>query len=75
MSDEYFNEKPGRALRSWALYQMLAGAGWGALFVAVIGAFLLGLWGISMLLPPESKEAPPPMGNLTIEAPVLTDLA
>ncbi len=60
MSDGYFNEKPGRALRSWALYQMLAGAGWGAVFVLAIAAILLALWGVSLLLPEESKQAPSP---------------
>ena len=66
MSDGYFNEKPGRALRSWALYQMLAGAGWGAVFTVAIAAILLALWGVSLLLPEESKQAPSPY-NASIE--------
>ncbi len=66
MSDGYFNEKPGRALRSWALYQMLAGAGWGAVFTVAIAAILLALWGVSLLLPEESKQAPSPY-NSSIE--------
>jgi Intrinsic membrane protein PufX len=60
MSDGYFNENPGRALRSWALYQMLAGAGWGAIFTVAIAAILLAIWGVSLLLPAASKEAPSP---------------
>ena len=63
MSDGYFNEKPGRALRSWALYQMLAGAGWGAVFTVAIAAILLALWGVSLLLPEESKQAPSPYNS------------
>lgn len=66
MSDGYFNEKPGRALRSWALYQMLAGAGWGLVFTVAIAAFGLALWGVSLLLPEESKQAPSPY-NSSIE--------
>lgn len=66
MSDGYFNEKPGRALRSWGLYHMLAGAGWGAVFTVAIAAILLALWGVSLLLPEESKQAPSPY-NSSIE--------
>jgi hypothetical protein len=60
MSDNFFDQKPGAALRSWALYQMLAGAGWAALFLLAVGAILLAVWGVGLLLPEESKQAPDP---------------
>ncbi|MGQ0566198.1 MAG: RC-LH1 core complex protein PufX [Gemmobacter sp.] len=67
------NEKPywddGHAamLRTWVLGQMLRGAGFAAVFVFVIGLTLWAIWGVGLLLPPESKEAPDPMGSLVTE--------
>lgn len=60
MSDDFLQQKPGAALRSWALYQMVAGAGWAALFVLSVMAILFAVWGIGLLLPEESKQAPDP---------------
>ena len=74
MSDNFFEQKPGSALRSWALYQMLAGAGWAALFLLSVGAILLAVWGIGLLLPEESKQAPDPNAFL-ITAPAATQTA
>ncbi|NBE09039.1 RC-LH1 core complex protein PufX [Paragemmobacter ruber] len=64
MSDNFYDQKPGSALRSWALYQMLAGAGWAALFLLAVGAILLAVWGVGLLLPEESKQAPDPNAYL-----------
>ena len=64
MSDNFYDQKPGTALRSWALYQMLAGAGWAALFLLAVGAILLAVWGVGLLLPEESKQAPDPNAYL-----------
>jgi hypothetical protein len=75
MSDnDFLQQKPGSALRSWALYQMMAGAGWAALFVLSVAALLLAVWGIGLLLPEESKQAPDPNVFL-ITAPAVTDVA
>ncbi|MEY4696403.1 MAG: hypothetical protein RIT14_831 [Pseudomonadota bacterium] len=74
IDDKFLNQKPGTALRSWALYQMLAGAGYAAIFVLAIAAILGGLWGVSLLLPEESKQAPSPYG-FVIPAPSATALA
>jgi hypothetical protein len=73
MSDNFLQQKPGSALRSWALYQMMAGAGWGALFLFGVTAILLAVWGIGLLLPEESKQAPDPNAYL-ITAPAETQV-
>jgi Intrinsic membrane protein PufX len=74
MSDNYLEQKPGTALRSWALYQMLSGAGWAAAFLISVGAVLLAVWGVGLLLPEESKQAPDPNAFL-ITAPADTQVA
>jgi hypothetical protein len=73
MSDNYFQQKPETAIRSWILYNMLIGAGWAAAFVLSVGALLLAIWGVGLLLPEESKQAPSPMGM--IDRPAVTALA
>ncbi|WGV17447.1 RC-LH1 core complex protein PufX [Fuscovulum ytuae] len=72
--NDFLQQKPGAALRSWALYQMMAGAGWAALFVLSVAALLFAVWGIGLLLPEESKQAPDPNAFL-ITAPAVTDVA
>ena len=47
-------------MRSWVLWQMLRGMGWAALGVFAVGMTLLVIWGVSLLLPAESKQAPSP---------------
>ena len=74
MSDDFMQQKPGSALRSWALYQMMAGAGWAAVFVLAVAAILLAVWGVGLLLPEESKQAPDPNAFL-ITAPAETQVA
>ena len=74
MSDDFMQQKPGSALRSWALYQMMAGAGWAALFLLAVTALLLAVWGVGLLLPEESKQAPDPNAFL-ITAPAETQVA
>ncbi|MEZ5754682.1 MAG: RC-LH1 core complex protein PufX [Paracoccaceae bacterium] len=74
MSDDFMQQKPGSALRSWALYQMMAGAGWAALFTLAVAAILLAVWGVGLLLPEESKQAPDPNAFL-ITAPAETQVA
>jgi hypothetical protein len=61
MTDKpYYEESEGARLRSWMLGQMMRGAGYAALFVVGAGLFLYALYGISLLLPEESKQAPSP---------------
>ena len=76
MSDKYYHEgNATSALRSWVMWQMLRGMGYAALFVGVIALFYAVLLGISALLPPESKQAPAPMGQLDIAPAALVELA
>ena len=50
-------------LRYWVFGQMMAGAGKAALFVVSIGVFLMVIYGISLLLPEQSKLAPSPQSG------------
>jgi hypothetical protein len=76
MSDNYFNEKDTTsALRSWALWQMLRGMGWAALFVLAIGLALGAIWAFGQVLPADSKTAPSPYGQMITAPAALVDLA
>jgi hypothetical protein len=70
MSNEPYYHEPNKTihLRVWALGQMVWGAFLGGLFLLLVGGTLLAIWGFGLLLPEESKQAPPPMGWV-IEAP------
>ena len=70
MSNEPYYHEPNKTihLRVWALGQMVWGAFLAGIFVLVIGGSLLAIWGLGLLLPEESKQAPDPMGWV-IEAP------
>ena len=65
MSEKFYHESdPASALRSWVMWQMLRGMGYGALFVLTLAVILGGLWGIGQILPEESKQAPSPYSQL-----------
>ena len=68
MSDEHFyeGESPVVRLRVWALGQMVWGALLAGIGVAIVGVVLLVIWGVSLLLPEESKQAPSPYTGLEI---------
>ncbi len=67
MNDKpYYEVSQGAVLRTWVLGQMLRGAGYGAALVIGIGLFLGVIFAVSCLLPAASKEAPAPMGSLTV---------
>ncbi len=70
---EYFQEKRRTHLIYWVTGLMLKGAGWAAAFVIGTALVLGVLYGVSLLLPPESKEAPSPYGAL--ELPLTTRIA
>jgi len=57
----YIDDSPVAKLRSWILSEMLRGAGLAALFVIGIGLTLTVIWAVGLLLPEDSKNAPPPM--------------
>jgi hypothetical protein len=69
MSDKhYMNQTEAHRLRSWILHEMLVGAGKAAIVLVGIGVLIYAIYLVGLLLPPESKEAPAPMG--AIEAPL-----
>jgi hypothetical protein len=75
MSDEkaYFFETSRRSvMRNWILSEMLRGGGYAAVVVfgTMIAIWLIYLFGL--LLPEDSKNAPPPMPYSHLEAPAET---
>ena len=60
MDNIYGDTTKTTEMRSWVLWQMLRGMGWAALGVFAVGMTLLVIWGVSLLLPAESKQAPSP---------------
>jgi hypothetical protein len=62
MSDKPYFHEPNHTihLRVWALGQMVWGAFLAGLFLLGIAVFALVLYGISLLLPEDSKTAPDP---------------
>ena len=61
MTDKpYYEEGPSARLRTWVLGQMMRGAGYAALVLVGTGLFFYALYGLSLLLPEESKQAPDP---------------
>jgi hypothetical protein len=69
MTDKhYMNQSETHRLRSWILHEMLVGAGRAAIVLIAIGVLLYAIYLVGLLLPPESKEAPAPMG--AVETPL-----
>lgn len=64
MSDDYFEEGRTARLTYWGLGQMLKGAAYAAGFLLAIGLVLWVIYGVGLLLPEESKQAPSPYGAL-----------
>lgn len=76
MSNEhYFEEQsPLIRLRMWAFGQMAWGAFMAAAGLMVIGVILLVIWGISHLLPEQSKQMPSPYTSMIV-APLVSVIA
>ncbi len=78
MSDKpyYAYNDTRQHLRHWIFGQMMSGAGKAALLLFCIGVFLYVIYGVSLLLPEQSKQAPSPQQQGAIEAPLgLTRIA
>jgi photosynthetic reaction center PufX protein len=73
MDDNFSFDLSRRAkMRLWIAAEMGRGAGWALAITTAIIVGMLVIRGVGLLLPPESQEAPPPMGAL--EHPVKTAL-
>jgi photosynthetic reaction center PufX protein len=68
MSDHHYIHDQSEVirLRTWGLGQMVWGAFVAAMVLAVIGGLLLVVWGVSLLLPEQSKQAPSPYASMEI---------
>ena len=72
MTDEktYFANDRRSILRNWVMSEMLRGGGYAALVVVGIGVLIWGIYLFGLLLPADSKNAPPPMPYSQYEAPI-----
>jgi hypothetical protein len=64
MSDNgqiYYQTDRRTSIRNFVLSEMMRGAGWAASVLIGIVLLLWAIYGIGLLLPAESKNAPPPM--------------
>jgi hypothetical protein len=62
MSDKhYIQQTEAQRIRSWILHEMLGGAGKAAIVVVAIGLLMYLIHLLGMILPADSKTAPPPM--------------
>jgi hypothetical protein len=68
MTDHHYTQDQSEVirLRTWGLGQMVWGAFLAGVLVAAIGGFLLVVWGVSMLLPAQSKQMPSPYAAMEI---------
>ena len=57
----YWAQSRRSMLRGWVLSEMMRGAGYAGLTLLVIGLFLWVIHLVGLLLPADSKTAPPPM--------------
>ena len=73
MAEKFYGEiSETTAMKVWVLTQMLRGGGWAAAGTIFVGLILLAIWGVSLLLPQESKEAPSPYNaQLETTAPLI----
>jgi hypothetical protein len=62
MSDnDFIQQTETQRLRSWILSEMLGGAGRAAIVLVAIGVLLYLIHLVGLILPEDSKLAPPPM--------------
>jgi hypothetical protein len=68
---DYIQISKGAQLRNWILSEMMRGAGYAALVVVGIALVIWAIYLVGLLLPEDSKNAPPPMPFSQIEAPLV----
>ncbi|WFE76798.1 RC-LH1 core complex protein PufX [Roseinatronobacter sp. S2] len=66
---DYIRQTPSERIRNWILYEMLRGAGYAASVLVGIGVIIALIHIVSLFLPDESKNAPPPMPYSQMIAP------
>jgi hypothetical protein len=72
---DYIQQSKSQVIRNWILSEMLRGGGYAALTLVGIGATIGVIYLVGLLLPADSKNAPPPMPYSAYEAPLLTATA
>jgi hypothetical protein len=68
----YIEQNVIQRLRAWVLAEMFRGAWYAFVFIASIGVILGAIWAVGLLLPEDSKNAPPPMPYSQLQATVQT---
>ena len=69
---DYIQETKTQRIRNWILSEMLRGGGYAAMVVLGIGALIGVIYLVGLLLPEDSKNAPPPMPYSAYETPLHT---
>lgn len=70
MSEQhYFAQSRTAQIRSWILSEMLKGGGYAATVLIGIALVVWVIYLVGLLLPEESRQAPPPMPFSHLEAP------
>lgn len=67
---DYIQQTTSQRIRNWILYEMLRGAGYAASVLVGIGVIIALIYIVSLFLPDESKNAPPPMPYSQLIAPL-----
>ncbi len=67
---DYIQETRSQRLRNWVLSEMLRGGGYAAVVLVIIGVSIGVIYAVGLLLPEDSKNAPPPMPYSAYEAPL-----
>jgi hypothetical protein len=67
---DYIEQTRTQRVRNWILAEMMRGGGYAAILLLGIGGVIGVIYLVSLLLPAESKNAPPPMPYSAYEAPL-----
>ena len=67
---DYFEVSRTGQIRNWIMSEMLRGGGYAAVVLIGIGLIVGVIYLVGLLLPAESRNAPPPMPYSQLEAPL-----